>query len=362
MCAEPQPITPEPITSLRALHELTNAQASQRLPVAVTAIVTYHRKHGVVTFVQDGATAIYVHTPAEIDLTVGDKILVRGSTRGSFRPIVVADQISVLDRGAVPSPAPANFDDLIRAKYDCRLVALRGIVHSADLVPASPGSSRTTTVQILTDGGYVEAVIDSDGGDLLQSLLDAEVEVVGVSAGKFDGKMQQTGTMLHVSSLADVKILKPAGKSPQSLPITPMDQILTGYHVHDLTQRIRVRGSITYVQPGSAIVLQNGDRSLWIMTRTMDSMRVGDLADATGFPDVRDGHLTLTRAEVQDTHIFSPIAPQAATWDQMTLRHNDLRDHAFDLVSIEGTVIMELREALQDKYLLVSDEIGRTHV
>jgi len=45
----------------------------------------------------------------------------------------------------------------------------------------------------------------------IKDLLDAEVEIIGrpIRAG-FDNKMQQTGVLLHVRSLADVKILKRA--------------------------------------------------------------------------------------------------------------------------------------------------------
>src|SRR5208337_385295 len=110
-------------------------------------------------------------------------------------------------------------------------------------------------------GGHFEANLDSDDADALKNLLDTEVEITGVAAGKFDDKMQQTGIVLYVSSLADIKILKRASSNPWSLPITPMDQILAVYHMQDFTPRVRVHGTITYYQPGTAIVLQDGSKS-----------------------------------------------------------------------------------------------------
>ena len=68
-------------------------------------------------------------------------------------------------------------------------------------------------------------------------LLDAEVEITGVAGGKFDGKRQLTGIVLHVASLADIRILKQAAFSPWSLPVTPMDQVLSVYHVKSLTEQ-----------------------------------------------------------------------------------------------------------------------------
>ncbi len=51
----------------------------------------------------------------------------------------------------------------------------------------------------------------------------------GVVSGVFDSKMQLTGILLEVPTLEEVKILKQAPTSPDSLPITPMDQVLRSY-------------------------------------------------------------------------------------------------------------------------------------
>ena len=73
-------------------------------------------------------------------------------------------------------------------------------------------------------------------------------------------------------------------------------EILNGYHVINRTPRVRVQGTITYYQPGSAVVLQSGSKSLWIMTKGRSELRIGDMADATGIPDVHDGFLVLNQA------------------------------------------------------------------
>jgi diguanylate cyclase (GGDEF)-like protein len=345
---------PETLTTLAAVSTAGNTRAGQRVAVAFEATVTYFRGYDHVMFVQDGDAAIFVLAPPHSKLTAGDRVLVRGTTRSSFRPFVAADNLTLLGHGAIPRAAQATFDGLIRASYDCRLVTVHGVVRSADLELITGATSRSITLQILTDGGYVEASVDSNEEHFLKELLDTTVEVTGVSAGKFDDKKQHTGALLHVSGLNSVKILKRADIRPQSLPFTPMDEIITGYHVRDLTQRIRVRGTITYSQPGSAAVVQSGDKSLWIATRSLAPLRVGDLADATGFPDVHDGALRLTRAEIEDTHVRAPITPHPTTWEQMTLRGFNVKGHVFDLVSIAGTVVTEEREASKDVYVLFS--------
>ncbi|MGD0631811.1 MAG: GGDEF domain-containing protein [Terracidiphilus sp.] len=340
--------TPAPLTSLVAVSHLTNEQAAQSLPAAFEATVLYYRNYEKTLFVQDGDAAIYVQPTTNLKLLPGDRILIRGTTEPSFRPFVKTSDIQLLHHGALPVPIPATYDDMIRSKFDCMLVSVHARVRAADMVLSSEVSN--VNLQLLTDGGAIEAIIDSADSKPFDGLLDADVEITGVAAGKFDGKMQQTGVLLHVQTWDGVKVLKRADTTPAALPVTPMDQILTGYHVRVMSQRVRVHGSVTYYQPGSEIVLQNGSKSLWIQTQSRVPVQIGDVADVTGFPGLHDGFLTLTNGEIQDSHIQAPVAAQSSTWRRLSMS-----GHVFDLVSIEGEVVTEVPEAAQDEYILLSD-------
>jgi diguanylate cyclase (GGDEF)-like protein len=343
-----QAAAPAPLTTLRDLHALSNDQAKQALPVAFEATVTYFRSYEKTLFVQDGTVAIFVLATTGARLVPGDRVLIKGTTQDSFRPIVISSDITLLRHGVMPTPVPATYDDLIRARHDCMLVSVRAKVRAADLVISS--GLHGISLQLLTDGGAIDATVDSDDTGPLEGLLDAEVEIVGPAAGRFDGKMQQTGILIHVSSWADITVLEHSAANPASLPVTPMDQIITGYREQVLSERMKVNGTITYYQPGSAVVLQSGSKSLWVQTHTIAPMSIGDLAEATGFPGLHDGFLTLTNSTIQDSRVQAPIAPQAASWFQLTLS-----GHVFDMVSIEGQVVTEVREAAQDEYVLVAD-------
>jgi diguanylate cyclase (GGDEF)-like protein len=335
---------------------LTNATASREIPVAFEATVGYDRPYENLLFVQDGHAAIFVRPPTGTNLVAGDRVLVRGTTRESFHPIVIADSVTLLHHSALPKPIPATFDQLIRAQRDCLLVTVRGFVRAADLIVSASAPVRSTQLQLLTEAGPIEAYVDSDDEGAVKDLLDAEVDVTGVAAGKFDDKMQQTGVVLYVSALDRIHVLHRVGASPWSLPVTSMDRVLAVYHMRDLTPRVRVQGTITYYHPGSAIVLQDGTKSLWITTHTHEPLRIGDQADAIGFPDAHDRLLTLTDAEIQDSQIFMPITPQPATWRQLAFWSSNTPDgHQNDLVSIEGQVVTQVREASQDEYVLTSD-------
>ena len=339
---------PAPLNSLRAVSALTNAEAGRGLPVAFKATVTYYKRGDIDLFVQDGDAAIYVETTANWDFKAGDQVLVLGRTRASFRPEIKADKIVYLRHVAVPGAVRANFGQLIRAELDCRRATIHGTVQSANIV--SDVGVKSIYLQILMDGGVVDAEMADDGKADLKSLLDSEVEVTGAVAGKFDSKNQMTGILMEVQSSSDVKVLKNATVSPRSLPLTPMDEVIKAYLIQNRTQRVRVEGTVTYSQPGVAVVLQKGDKSLWIKTQYEQPLRIGDEAEATGFPDVQNGSLTLASAEIYDTGTPSKVAPYFASAGGLAIG-----DHAYDLVSTDGRVLMAVREATQDEYVLVSN-------
>lgn len=338
---------PVPLTSLRAVHALSNAEANQGLPVAFAGSVTYYMRGNVDLFVQDGDTAVYVETTADHDFTAGDRVLVIGRTRASFRPEVKSDKVVFLGRGQPPAPVRAEFRQLIRAELDCRRATVRGTVRSANII--TDAGLKNTYLQLQMDGGIVDAETGGTAPTDLIGLLDSEVEVTGAVAGKFDSKMQMTGVLMEVQSFSDVKVIQRASIAPKLLPVTPIDEILNGYEVQNRTRRVKVKGTITYYQPGSSLFLQNGDKSLLVKTLFEQPVHIGDLATATGFPDVQNGSLTLTSAEIEDSNSPSPVAVAAASAEELALGNR-----AFDLVSIEGLLLTGVREAAQDEYVFVS--------
>ncbi len=338
-----------PLTTLKAIHLVSNAQAAESLPVDFEATVTFYRSYESTLFVEDGDLAIYVQPSKVYDLSPGDRVRIRGVTRNSFRPFIGAATVTVLGHGPAVKSLPASYEDLIHARDDCRMVAIRGKVLSADTVMSSDRPS--TVLEVLMDGGgEIQVEIESNVPDKLPALLDSYVEVSGAASGRFDGKMQMTGVVLHTQDLSYLTVLKPAASDPWSLPITPMDEVFSGYAQTNLLKRLRVEGTVTYYMPGQEVVLENGKRSLWINTRSRRPIQIGDRVEATGFADVHDGFLKLTDSELRDSGVNHPLQPMPATWLDLNQSH-----HVFDLVSTEGEVVAEVREAGQDEYVLRAD-------
>ena len=345
-----------PLATLHAVHVLTNTEADKGLPVAFEATVGYSRWYDNGFFANDAGEGLYVLMSPAASFTPGDHVFIRGTTHGSFRPLVNASSVTLLRHGSPPVPVDATYDELIRAQYDALRVKMTATVRAADTVVSRSGSVRSTRLQLVTPEGHLEADVDVDNPNLMKTLLDARVEITGVSAGKFDDKMEQTGIVLYVAQFQDIKIVEEAPLDVWSYPVTPMDQVLYVPHISGLTPRVRIHGTITYYQPGSTVVLQDGVRSVRVSTHDREPLRIGDLADATGFPDVHDRELTLSDGEFRDSLISKPIPPHVTTAKELAFwSPNQPGGQEDNLVSVEGQVVTESRAATQDEYVLKSD-------
>jgi diguanylate cyclase (GGDEF)-like protein len=330
---------------LQAIHQLTNAEASKGPPVAFDATVTYFRSYEKTLFVQDRDQGMYVYATTDLKLVPGDRILIRGKAEGSFRPIAVSSDIVLLHHGPLPTPVEATFQDMTQAKLDCRFVLVRGVVRSAKLVLTS--GRAVSKLALLTDGGYIGVSMDSSDASRLDGLLDSTVQVTGVGSGLFDGKMQQVGVLIHAASFDNLKQIAPAPADPWKVPVTPMNDVLGSFKVQELSSRVRVTGTLTYYFPSAVAILQSGNRSIRVITPEITPLRVGDQAEAIGIPVVDQGFLTLKLGDIRNSGTAAPIQPLLLSWDEVASNK-----HAFDLISIEGTVLTQVREQAQDVYTI----------
>jgi len=315
------------------------------LPVDIQASVTFFRGFEHALFIQEGDTGVFVRPTADLHVLPGDLVRVRGTTADSFNPVVVAREITVLQHGKLPEPVRATWAPLIRADYDCRWVVVRGRITLAE----RGLSWNQPMTHFVLDTGAGRAEIQMDGGDPAQfeSLLDAQVEVTGVAGEDFDGKMQQIGVRLNVPSFQYIHVLNRSPVDPWSIPLTPMDRVLRGYDVAENTPRVRVEGTLTYYRESEMAVLQDGDKSIRVLTTQWDHLNLGDKVQAIGVPFVEDGLLALKLGEIHSEGAGTPVTPKAVNWDDMISGK-----YSFNLVSIEGTLLTQMREQARDVYVI----------
>jgi len=336
---------PGTLTTLREIHGLTSEQAAHAPSVDFEATVTYFRGYEKTLFVQDDGIGIYVAATTNLDLLPGDRISIRGLAQDSFRPIVASSDITLLHHGSLPPPVLSKFEDLVHFRADCLYVTVRGTVRSAAMQLSS--GRAITQLELRTDGGYVGVIVDNSDPAKLNSLLDAEVEMSGVASGRFDGKMQETGILIHTPDFSFIKILSRAAVNAWDTPVSRMDEVLSALNSRELTERVRVQGTITYYHPASMAILQDGSRSIRVLTSAINPLRVGDRADAIGIPFIDNGFLTLKLGQIRSTGTAASIIPLPVSWDELASGK-----HSFDLVSIEGKVVTQVREHSQDVYII----------
>jgi diguanylate cyclase (GGDEF)-like protein len=338
-------IAPGPLTSLQAVHQLTNAEAAKGPPVAFEATVTYFRSYEKTLFVQDQNAGIYVNATTDLKLVPGDRVLIRGTAQDSYHPIAVSSDITLLRHGSPPPPVETTFEDMIQSRRECMYVRVRGVVRSA--VMGLSSGHQITQLEVLMDNGYADVTLDSNDTSKLDGLLDSTVEITGVASGNFDGKMQHVGVLIHISSFNNLTQLAPAAADAWKIPVTPMDEILGSFKIKELSSRVRVTGVVTYFFPKVMAILQSGNRSIRVFTPQVAPLRVGDRAEAIGIPLVDDGFLTLKMGNIRSTGSAAPVEPVLLNWDEVASGK-----HAFDLISIEGSIVSQVREHAQDTYVI----------
>lgn len=336
---------PRVLRSVEAVRTLSHQGAARHLPVDFEATVTFFRPYEKTLFVQEGDFGTYVNATTKLDLEPGDLIRIQGTTEDSFNPFVVSSNLALVGHGKLPLPAHATWADLEGARYDCRWVTVRGRVAVAEIGRTS--GIEITHLVLSMDGGVADIVMDGNDRSRLPGLLDAQVELQAVGGEIFDGKMEQTGVRLHLPSLDYVKVLERSPVDSWKLPLTPMDQVMRSYDVAEKTPRVRVEGILTYYHQKRMGVLQDGAKSIRVDTSQIDRLKVGDRVEAIGIPAVEDNLLTLKLGSIRGVGAAPPLLPQRLTFDELASGK-----HPFDLVSVEGTVVSQVREQTQDVWVI----------
>lgn len=338
--------TPRKIT-VREVVENGRASNCPRTQVIVEGVVTHARGNPADFFLQQNGVGIYVDNSPNASLSPGDRVRVTGAVDCSSRPYLQAKSLLKLGHGPLPAPLPSTYTELIQGNRDDALVSVRASIRSADRNTAADAIQRSATLHLQTDGGPADALVHCTDARSLESLLDAEVEITGIAGARQNSKLQRTGVVLYVGSLENIRVLRGAPADPWSLPATPLDKLLAVTNVRNLTQRVRVHGTVTYVEPGHALTLQEGAHSLWINSESQTRLRIGDEADAIGFPIQNENIQILTRAELRLSGHRTPLSPQPTTWQQLSSG-----EHLFDLVSLDGYLVLQASSPTEDRYVL----------
>lgn len=333
------------LRSIEQLASLTNAQAALALPVEVEATVTFLQPEDESLFIQQGDFGTYVNFSKDLGLLPGDRIVVRGVTDASFRPQVTASSVQFLAHGKLPTPIPARFEELIQSRLDSRYITISGHVLAAALDQEAPEPGMR--IQIKVVDGIVEARIAHPDSLRAGDLLDADVRITGVAGGKFDSRMQMAGVWIDMNTAADLVIEHRAVVNPWNLPSVSMDQVIYSYRTSNESQRVRITGTLTYYEPGSLAVIEQGGQAMLVETDTTLPIHPGDGIEATGFPEIQDENVRLAHGQLRQLAQASHVQAGTIGWESASAGK-----FSYSLVAMEGEVVEIVQDSRVDLVIL----------
>ena len=262
------------VTKAGVAHDL-GPSASRDARVHLVGTITYYDPDTHALFLEDETGGIYVNVDKPYPIQQGELVELDGSTDSSYRSEIATDPaIHVLRKGNSFRAPRVTYRTLASGRMDCRLVSIRGRVRDVDI-----GHSQNAPaghMDVIVPGGEVEIYVHSTAGLKLDSLMDAEVEIKGVAGGSFDASWQMTGIILYVQNSSSVHILHSPVLDANKIPLTGIDDLLKTRYIIDKSERVRVRGTVTYYKEGVAAVLETQGKSIYVEARQTANLLVGD--------------------------------------------------------------------------------------
>jgi signal transduction histidine kinase len=324
------------LTTARQVHQLTIEQAALQYPVRVRAVVTFAEEPREQLFVQDETEGIFVeiHGDYGFRLRTGQLLEIEGvSTPGGFAPNIVPHRVTLLGEAPLPQPRPVTFDQIAAGQEDCNWVEFNGIVRSVRYEPVTRG------LNLVGGSGRIIVPIGNPDLKICERLIDAEVSVRGVCIAQVNSKEQLIQVAIRAPSMAEVSVTKPAPADPFAVPLRKCSHLLHYAPREEHGHRVKVRGVVTFQQPGRTLFIADETQGLYLQTRQTTPLQPGDVVEALGFPVTSE----YVSPVLQDA-VFQKIGAGASPPALEITPENGSRDtnHAA-LVQLEAVVLNRAR-------------------
>ena len=281
------------LVAIGQIQSLSKEEATRHLPVRIRGVVTsvapsfFHFMS-----VQDETRGVFIQLTSSIksDTVVGQFCEVVGHTdAGDFAPIVVAEDVIVLGKGAMPAPAHPTWKELINGSMDVQWAELQGLVTDVQ--------SNTLTL-LLSEG---ELHIDTEGcsESQLRACEKAVIRIRGVLfAGWNTNRTVRVGHLLMRNAIIDVDV--PAPHDPFDVPLKSWSQLYQFDSRATPFQRVKVRGTVIYADSRRVFLMDN-ERGIRVSPVEPANMRFGEEVEVVGYPDISGSAPLLREAILRKT-------------------------------------------------------------
>ncbi len=347
---------PEALRSVAQVRALERPASGRTFEAVLRGVVTYRygRENGSF-IIQDPTGGIFVEagdlvprkTPVdwrtpEGEIGYGDFVEVRGEVAlGSFAPNVSARSVQLLGKGEIPAAQQVTLSELRSAKWDSCLVEIVAKVRYAER--SERDNVEKVAMDLQTPDGRFSAFLTDSTGAEPAALIDAEVRLRGVNFFYFNRKMQPLQPILQMINMDGVEIIEPGAREKFEVPRVSLAGFFGFRREGVLTERVRVEGVVTHVEPGEFLCLQEFGNALTVTTRQRLDFAPGDLVEASGYPGLADSFARLEDAVIRKISrpgLPEPIALTRKIWENRTSEHG-LGVSMLDsrLVSVSGKLL-----------------------
>ena len=301
------------IGSVAELLQLTNEDATKKLPVHLRAQITLSDPQSYWLFAQELGSGVYLSAPPEISRTLhrGDWVLLEGaSNAGRYAPVIAVTQAKVIGHGDLPPPFRYGIEQLTDPDVHNIWAVAHGRILQAVRRKGAENVDRVTFTLRLDNGAVVPSMVASGDDCPVADLIDAVVRVRGILGTYDTGAGSRRSDVLIVAGCQDIGLIEP---SPQdwSIPLVPIGRLLTYHSGTRLGDIVHVRGTVTLAASRYRFYIQQGTTGLEIDPAVESTeARVGAWLDVLGrLTKNSDGDLYLAGARIQSGGHGDPIRP-----------------------------------------------------
>lgn len=325
--ASPHGLLPQDVAGIKLrlaeqVMGLSSEEAAKGYPVALIGVVTWIDRATRFFYVSDSSGGIGVHMPPPRNrarpgrtmFELGSLVLVTGkSINGAFAPEVAATTVG--DRGisVPPSPEPVTLEQAMTGAEQARYVQMNGYVRAVQ------PDGNWARLDLTTAGGEFSAYAQPDPD--LPKLVGAQVRVIGVCDAVANERHQLTGIRLWVGTSDSIQVEDPPPADPFSAPRRSVASLRQFTGLHNLDERVKLRGEVLAAVPGRYLYLQEDDAGVLILCRDQRTLSPGQWVEVVGLPD-RDGSRLVVR-EAQWRPVAAETPPVPLVIDKPALLNPD---------------------------------------
>lgn len=248
----------------------------------VRGIVTLSGSMGLV--VHDRTAGIWVD-PDETHRMYqpGDEVEIVGPIGpGQYSPRITTPHIRLIGHGSLPTPKEVSFRQLSSGQEDVQYVSIEGTIRAVNS-RNTIGGLKGVAFSIAMPEGRVDAILTSNDKLASSDFVDARVRVTATVLYRKNDNMQVTGVVLIISDLSHIHIIRPGPLNPFDAPRLPIGNLMRYRSGTDYFHPVRVRGVLTFYEPGNRLILQDGTQAIEIFSADSPSLHIGDRIEAVGY-------------------------------------------------------------------------------